>query len=345
MFRQAETYADRWNEMTIDAMQKRRFSQLISRLSPLSTARLDELCTDAFERRLEQSWQDFERKPMRKLQMDEIWRKILSTIEIQADYLSNEEHSLIERALVLGGSARIEDITEMEAARALSLRLWASIGLVSGKPYIELEAPIIRPVAKAMARSEHEEVRRKLEEFSAVLNSMLYRRGILDDRYPQQMMVRDIIRGTDKELSRQLARRYLWASYDCMDYPEGVLLVHSAVADPQRLIAEQKRKKAPLDWISHTDWIQATDILPEEIPFQSMLEMQIASSLRDGHHAQDVVRTIRFLCKQGAPLCAMEEILQGSLIICVTPSMRNVLREMYYRMPKWVENDEGSVFQ
>lgn len=345
MFRQIEAVAGGWNEMTIDAMQRRRFKQMVLRLSPLGVSRLNELNYGAFERRIEQSWQDFERKPIRKLQMEEIWRTVLKTIDEQADYLSNEEHSLVERALVLGGSARIEDIAEMEAASALSLRLWASIGLVSGRPYLELEPQIIRPVAKAFARSEHEEIRKKLEDFRADLNSVLYRTGILDDRYPQQIMIREVMGGKDSELNRQLARRYLWASHDCIDYQAGVMLVHSAVADPSRLIRRSCSKKDMYPLIHNPAWIRCADILPEEIPLQTMLEMLINGALRDGYRAQDVVRTIRFICKQGAPLSAMADVLQESLIIHVTPAMRCALREMYYRIPKWIESTEETTFQ
>ena len=163
MFRQEEVFVGGWREKTLESMQRRRFEQRVAQLAPLGAGRLEALQPAALVRKLEQSWQDIERKPMHSQQLGEVWKTVLSTISRQADCLSRDEHDLVERALVLGGSAPIEDPTELDAARALSLRLWASVGLVSGKPYIELEAPVVQSVARAFAREEHEAVRRRFD--------------------------------------------------------------------------------------------------------------------------------------------------------------------------------------
>lgn len=341
MFRQEEVIFGGWHEKTLEAMHKRRFEQRISQLPPLGADRLEALAPGAFERRIEQSWQDVERKPMRSQQLGAVWQSVLSSIEIQADCLSREEHELVERALILGGYAQIEDAAELEAARALSLRLWASVGLVSGRPYMELERQVLQPVAQAFARGEHEAVRRRLDEFCAHLTGMIYRLGALDDRQPQQMILHEILGSdTDMEQQMQLARRYLWASFDCVDYEEGVLLVHPALAEPEHLLPICRRRNEHLLLMPGSEK-SVMDILPEEIPLQRRLERAIDGALRNGHQAQDVARSIRFLCKQGAPLRAMEEILQESLIVCVSPSMRGALAHMYYSLPKWIECPEN----
>ena len=90
-------------------MLKRRFEQMVAQLPPLGAGRLEALMPSAFERKLEQCWQDVEKKPMRAQQLGEVWNSVLSTIGMQADCLSHEEHELVERALILGGSAQIED--------------------------------------------------------------------------------------------------------------------------------------------------------------------------------------------------------------------------------------------
>lgn len=82
------------------------------------------------------------------------------------------------------------------------------------------------------------------------------------------------------------------------------------------------------------------DILPEEIPLQQNLERAIRGALRDEYRAEDVARSIRFLCKQGAPLQAMEDVLQSALIVYLSTGMRDVLANMYYRLPKWIESIE-----
>lgn len=345
MFRQEEVFVGGWGEMTLEAMQRRRFEQMVGQLPPLGAGRLEALAPAAFERKLEQCWQDVPRKPMRTQQIAEIWNSVLASICEQADCLSRNEHELVERALVLGGSAQIEDAAELEAARALSLRLWASVGLVSGRPYIELEAPIVRPVAQAFAREEHARIRRRLEAFHAHVSATLYRVGAMDDRQPQQLLLREVLSsGREDELHMQLARRCLWASYDCVDYSGGVMLLHAALADPRRIISANGRRSGVLTAWSDERCAQL-DILPEEIPLQRDLERTIDGALRDGHRAQDVARTLRFLCKQGAPLRAMEDVLQGLLIVYLSDSMRGALANLYYRMPKWIESAEHSALQ
>ena len=343
MFRQEEIICGGWQEKTLEAMQRRRFEQSIAQLPPLGAGRLEALTPQAFARKIEHCWQDIEKKPMRAQQMGEIWKRVLGSISLQADCLSHEEHELVERALILGGSARIEDAQELEAAKALSLRLWASVGLVSGRPYVELERPVLEPVAKAFAREEHEITRQRLAAFSQGLTGMLYRVGAIDDRQPQQALLREVLaKENDRETMMQLARRYLWASYDCVDYSGGVMLVHEALADPTYLIASARRRGGLMMPMQEAF---CADILPEEIPLQQALERAIHGALREGCHAQDVARNLRFLCKQGAPLSALEEVLQSALIVYISPVMRSALAHMFYSLPKWIECAEARALQ
>lgn len=345
MFRNEEIIAGGWGEKTIEAMQRRRFELTVASLLPLSTQRLHALTPIELKRRIECSWQEIEMKPMRSLQLSEIRKRVVSAIELHADCLSREEHNLVERALILGGCAQIEDMQELEAAQALSLRLWASVGIVEGKPCIELERCVMQPAAVAIARDEHERIRERFEAFSAGLSAHLYRAGAIDDRVPQQMILRDVLGGMkDEPRAKQLARRYLWASYDCMDYADGVMLLHPALAEPRRLLNMGKRmsRYVPDGELKNRAYI---DILPEEIPLQTTLERTITGALRDGLSAQDVARDIRFLCKQGAPFDALVQVLQSSLIVYVSEPMRYALQNMFYMTPKWIENAKSHASQ
>lgn len=336
MFRQEEVFLGGWHEKTIEAMRRRRFETMTSRLSPLGTQRLHALSQQALACRIERSWQEIEIKPLRNQLLAQIKSSVLSSIQAHADCLSCEEHDLLERALILGGCAQIEDTAELEAAQALSLRLWANVGLISGKPYIELEPMIMQPAAKAIEQERHDEIRQRFIEFNAYLSAMLYRFGAMDDRLPQQMILREVIGGEKRESDCMLARQYLWASFDCMDYGEGVLLLHPALADPQHLLALGRRRSSLLNTGPEMIW-SPTDILPEEIPLEQALERTIDGALRDGRQPKEVARTLRYLCKQGAPLHAMEEVLQSSLIVLLTASMQGALENMYHMTPKWIQ--------
>lgn len=343
MFRQKEVFWGGWQDKTPEAMQKRRFEQSIKGMEPLAANRLAALPPDVLRRRLEQSWQDVKRKPMYHQQLTQVWKCVLENIEVQADCLSNEEHDLVERAIILGGTARIEDASELEAAHALALRLWASVGLVSGQPCMELEAAVRQPVARAFAREEHDRVRARLSGFHDYLTATLYRVGAMDDRQPQRMILREVLGGSGQdETLNQLARRYLWASYDCVDYSDGVMLIHSALADPQSVIHGKHRNSILMNPTGKAGY---TDILPEEIPLQQEVERAISSALRNGRRAEDVARSLRLLCKQGAPLAALEEVLQASLIVYLSDPMRAALSDMFIQMPKWIMPERHGMLQ
>ena len=345
MFRMEEVILGGWREKTIDAMRRRRFEVLVSRLQPLGSQRLEMLPQREFWRRLELCWQDIERKPIRTQQLSTVRKSVLSSVTRHADCLSKEEHSLVERALILGGSVWIQDAQELEAAHALSLRLWGHVGLVSQRPCFELEHEIMEPAAKALARDEHEEIRARFEAFTRKLSALLYCYGAMDDRIPQQRIVREVLgNGDEKEAMSALARKYLWSSFDCIDYGGNVVLLHSALADPYDLLTAGRRmsNECIQAGLIHRD---GEDILSEEIPLQETLERAIRDVVRPGMHEKDIVRDLRFLCKQGAPLNALEEVLQSCLIVFLTPAMRRALRDIYYTMPKWIDSVKGAAFQ
>lgn len=337
MFRQTETFWGGWQDKTLEAMQKRRFEQMVQQLPPLGAGRIENLSASALERKLERCWQHITRKPIRRQQEDEVWRIVTEGIAVHADCLSRDEHDLLERTLILGGCTKIEDMQELEAARALSMRLWGSIGLVSGRPYFEMEAPVLHPAAKAIAREAHEHIRMRFDAFYGYMCSVLYQAGVIDDRQPQKMILERVLNADQKdEAALQMARCYLWASFDCVDYNKGVLLVHDALADPGYLLTERRCKKGFL-MPAEENVPLVTDILPEEIPLQQALERALDGAVRSHINVQAAAREIRFLCKQGAPLDAMEAVVQSFLIVKSTEAMRSALADMYYRMPKWME--------
>lgn len=338
MFRQEEIIIGGWREKTPEALQQRRFEAQLRQLPPLGEGRLQALSAAQLTDRLEQSWQIISRKPSRTLQLAEIRRVVTGSAAVHAACLSQDEHELVERALILGGTARLMDCAELEAARALSLRLWANVGLASGKPMMELTPEIMRPAAKAFASQAHERIRRRFADFHAYMMSVLYRLGAVDDGIPQQLVAREII-GSDvgEEERLMLARRYLWASFDCVDYADGVLLLHPALAEPIGMGGGRK----PLLILPTQPLCMLGDILPEEIPLQRAMERALSGAVRRGINAQDVARTLRYLCKQGAPLSALRDVLAGTLIVRVTPEMERALVDLHAMTPKWVRAEDA----
>lgn len=345
MFRQNAVHFSSWHEKTLESIQRIRFEQSVSQLPQLGENRIEALSYPALLKRLERCWQNVERKPIRIQQLNLVRESVLSSIREHADCLSCGEHELVERALILGGRASIEDAEELDAAKALSLRLWADIGLVSGQPVIELDREVAQHVERVFSAEAHNVIRSEFRVFHARMHALLYQMGVLDDRIPQKMILDEILKKDYRsEMRAQLARWHLWAGFDCIDYTDGVLLVHPALADPESMLANARRRtcfQASMSQkIMDTAWM-----FPEETVIQQRLEHTLADVLRDGKRVTDVVMSLRYLCKQGAPFHVIKEELQQSLIVCVNKSMIQALYDMFVSTPKWIECSETALLQ
>ena len=113
-------------------------------------------------------------------------------------------------------------------------------------------------------------------------------------------------------------------------------MVHPALAEPRSILNIPRRMSLPISCDGEMMLIE-DDILPEEVPLQAALERTIYGTLRAGETEREVARELRFLSKQGAPIGALEEVLQSAIIVQITPWMRAALFELYDRIPKWVE--------
>lgn len=334
MFRSEEWHSADWTERTLYAMRERRFSERVALLSELTPQTIFHMDMRELTTRIEGCWQDIPRKPMRAQQVTAAQEVILGTIERQADCLSQEEHALIERMLILGGSARITDLQELDAAEALSLRLWADVGMLEGVPTVRLFDDVTQPLARAFARPEHTKLRMRLFSFQATLCAALYLAGVIDDRTPQMLFTQQVLCSDESdEEALQLARRFLWASFDCVDYEDGVLLVHSAVSEPHKLA--RGRRPQIEKFTAHELLGGMQGILPQEEPLEEALVSAIDGALRKGMDAQECAQSLRLLSKQGAPIEALREVLSSMLMVYCTPIMQTALEDMHYGVVRW----------
>lgn len=333
MFRSNQEHQIPWGERTLSALRAQRFDRAVRQLPPLTHHSLEQMDMRALTARIEGCWQDIPRKPLRAQQASVAQAAVLRTIERQADCLSQQEHALCERLLAQGGSVRIIDAQEMDAAQALSLRLLAHVGLVGEAPMLTLDACFAPALEQAFGREAHARTRMRLFAYQATVCAALYLAGVLDDREPQRLFTVQVLGEEDAdEEALQLARRYLWASFDCVDYEDGVLLVHPAVTDPHALA----RTGARLGAFTARELLGGMQgILPQEEPLEDALRRALSGALRPGTDEAECVRSLRLLCKQGAPLKALEEVLDSMLMVCRTPRMHAALGAMHAGVVRW----------
>jgi len=176
----------------------------------------------------------------------------------------------------------------------------------------------------------------RLFSVHATLSGLLYIAGALDDRAPQRLFMQQVLQaGPEDEEASHLAQQYLWAAYDCVDYPQGVLLVHSALADPSAFaFGLACPPEAPeLDAAQLLGGMQG--VLPVEEPLDAALAAVLKHALRPSQNVAWCVQELRLLAKQGAPLEALHHVLAPKLCVLETPAIRHAVRALWQGVPRW----------
>lgn len=317
-------------------MRARRWEERTSHLSEAHDGALTGLTAQELRCRIECGWQAVPCKPVAAQQEAVALRVVLEALPRQVDCLAICEHSLLERLLVEGGHAKLEELEELEAALALRHRLWADVGLLDGRVIARLDSRLMQPLREAMERPAHTAARMRLFSVHATISGLLYIAGALDDRAPQRLFMEQVLQADEQdEEAQHLAQKYLWAAYDCVDYPQGVLLVHPALADPLGFVAGWERPMGTpeIDAVRLLGGMQG--ILPDEEPLDDALAAALRHALRPSQDVDCVVQELRLLAKQGAPLEALHHVLAPKLCVLETPTIRQAVRALWQGVPRW----------
>jgi hypothetical protein len=334
LFRSNEERRMPWEERTLWTLREQRFERTAHALGTLRVQAMEEMDMRELTQRIEACWQDIPRKPLRTQQAAVARDAVLRAMPRQADCLSQEEHALCERLLLAEGSVCLRNAQELDAARALSLRLFVHAGVKDGRPMAVLDPYFAGALERALSREAHARVRMRLFAFQATVCAALYLAGALDDRAPQRLFTSQVL-GLEEpdEEALALARHYLWASFDCEDYEDGVLLVHPALADPQAIV---KNGGAHLTGFTARELLGGMQgILPQEEPYDEALKRAIGDALRPGVDLDEGVRSLRLLCKQDAPMDALEEVLDSLLMVRRTERMQSALQALHAGAVRW----------
>ncbi|MCL2545047.1 MAG: hypothetical protein FWE77_03920 [Clostridia bacterium] len=335
MFRTQGIADTDWSARTLSNLRARRWEERVARLREAGDGALSGLTAQQLRSRIERGWQAVPCRPVPAQQEEEALRVVLEALPRQADCLAISEHSLLERLLMDGGCAALEELEELEAAWALRHRLWADVGYLHGQIVARLDGRLARPLREALAQPAHNGVRMRVFSVHATLSGLLYIAGALDDRAPQRLFMEQVLQADPQdEEAQHLAQQYLWAAYDCVDYPQGVLLVHAALADPSPFANGAYPPEAPeLDAAQLLGGMQG--VLPVEEPLDAALISLLKHALRPSQDAEECVQELRLLAKQGAPLEAMRRVLTPKLCVLETPAIRYAVRALWQGVPRW----------
>lgn len=317
-------------------MRAQRWEDRVSSLSEVRDGALSGLTAQELRFRIECGWQAVPCKPVAAQQAEVALRVVMEAIPKQVDCLAIHEHSLLERLLVQEGCAVLEELEELEAAHALRHRLWVDVGRLDGQVVARLDSRLTQPLREAMERPAHAAVRMRLFSVHATISGLLYIAGALDDRAPQQLFMQQVLQADpEDEEAQHLARQYLWAAYDCVDYPQGVLLVHPALADPLAFVEGWAHPEGAREMDAALLLGGMQGVLPVEEPLDAALAAVLKHALRPSQDLECCVQELRLLTKQGAPLEALHHILAPKLCVLETPAIRHAVRALWQGVPRW----------
>lgn len=341
MKRYVDFRADDWADRTDSHMQAVRWSACLDGLGsePPQAGVIDTYPLDILAELIGEGWV----APLGPIHEDEMLREdareaVMSSIRDDLDCLSTEEHMLVERMLISGGSVALDSVADMEAAYTLRMRLWSDLGVENGGPAARLDAELMEVLPNLLMRPKHLERRSRIFIFEGMLHGLLYINGYLDDRMPCDRFISEVLEMEETPKTLRLARNYLEATFDTYTLSGCNLLIHEAVADPEafaQTLAQQGAFQMP-EVTSNQLAASMNGLLPEETLPDEKLQRALLGALRPEYEPGDAASDLRFLVKQGAPMATLQEIMASMLCVIPTPHMDGALRELRQQTPRWV---------
>jgi len=339
MLREGMLHAD-WCEMTMSMMREKQFEACERRLfahpgvglfSPEATE------TDA-QRLLCGSYEDEQGMSACVLvSLDELRKRVLERLPLEAVYVSVAEMQLLERLLINDGEICLTEWDDIGAAEALVRRLWCSFSTRDEEWLLHLPKPLHLPLMMAVHAQESTAARERLFRFDATVHGLLYIAGLLHSAQPLGIFLQEVMRRQD-EMALQVAKRYLQSSFEYVTDANGdLILLHPGLADPYRMFQGQ-----PVEGIFTLELSQEliaggmNGLLPEEIPLHERMCGALQGALRPEFDLAEAAEDLRMLAKQGVSMKEMETVMASMLTVLPNERMKNALKQLHLCTPHWM---------
>lgn len=329
-------------EMTMTVLREKQFEACERRLSvhPGVALFADEATDLDAQALLEGSFDNRNGLSNRRLlSILELRAAVLARLPLEVQYIDPYERQLLERLLTNDGQLTLGEWDDLCAAEALVRRLWCGIERDGDRWRLVLPQRLMEPVLMMYDSPDAARARERLFRYDATINGLLYIAGILHEAQPIQFFLNDVIRRDDL-MARDLAYRYLQASFDYVtDENGGLLLLHQGLVDPYRLLRDQARLSGTMGALELTQETIAggmNGILPEEkVPHEHMCAA-LEGALRPDYDVVECAEDLRMLAKQGIPYEEVQAVMAALLAVLPTQDMEDALRELYVTTPRWI---------
>lgn len=339
MLREGNVQTLTWADKTMSVLRARQLEACEARLARLPDIGLFEGCDDLHVEKLWQcSFEAQETPRSTVLHTTEMLQvQVLLSLPREAALLSVEEHQLLERLIVLGGSAELMDWEEVSGAEALVRRLWCTITRKDDRLQIHMHPTLLHPLTVLLGSAEHMELREKLVRFESAIRGLLYIGGLLHYREPLALLQRDVLQGTPVADDEKLAMRFLRNTFDYIYDERGdMLLLHPGLAEPEQMLSSCAISPQSAFVLDESTLVGSMmGLLPEEQPLYDMMYGLLLGAVRPEITEEEAVEDLRMLAKQGVTLQAMNEVLASLLIVQPTEAMLAGVRQLHQQTPRW----------
>lgn len=339
MLRESNVQSFHWADKTMSVMRERQLEACEDRLAAYPPYGLFEGCDDA---RVEELWRlsyDAHERPMltRLHTVAQLRAQVLEQLGAEAALLSVAEHQLVERLLVLDGTAELIDLEESDAAESLVRRMWCYLEWrEEDRLFLHLPRALMTPLVGILDTQQHMELRERLLRFDATIRGLLYIGGFLHYEEPLSHLMTDVVQQMPLGNSL-LALRYFRASYDyTYDALGDMILLHPGLAEPERVMKPFTLRQGGEMQMDQATLLGAIGgLLPEEIPSYVQMLGLLQGAVRPEITEEEAVEDLRMLAKQGVSIGEMEEVLGTLLTVRPTPAMREGVRAISMQTPRW----------
>ena len=257
--------------------------------------------------------------------------RVLHQFMQETALLSVEEHDLLVRVVLFGGRTPLTDWNELIPARGLVRRLWCRVEGKGENTALVMPHQLCASALLLLAGDSHKKVRETVEQVHECIDNTLYLLGAARAAGPARHMA-SLLKDTFADGFPELIDRFMLAGYDYVyDRNGSLLLIHPGLADPEKMMNISCTDMNPDALNSANDSI--SDL--ESPLYERMLGLLI-NVTRPEITPEDAVEDLIILAKQEVPWKDMLEVL-GTLLICQpTPEMRDALRDISDRVPRWL---------
>ena len=263
--------------------------------------------------------------------VDQLRNRVLHSFVQETALLSVEEHDLLVRTVLFGGRTPLTDWNELIPARALARRLWCRVEGKGENTALIMPHQLCASALLLLAGESHKAVRELVEQVHNSIENTLYLLGAAQAAGPARHMAA-LLKGTCADGHPELIDRFLLAGYDYVyDRGGSLLLIHPGLADPERMMGIASTEMNPEALREASDSIN--DL---ETPLYERMLGLLLDVTRPEITPEDAVEDLIILAKQEVPWKDMLEVLSSLLICRPTPEMREALKELSDRVPRWL---------